>query len=254
MQGFEKRLEKLVEGTFGKAFRSGLEPVEVGRKVTRALDADRAIGVDGVPIAPNNIGVYLAHEDFERFSAFADALARELAETAREHARAEGYHFVGPVTVTLVGEERATMVDRQYKNYDFDMAMPADFLGMGPDPGNAISSHYKSSSIGAGPYNNGARYSNPTMDKLLTDVGQEADDAKRYAFFCRAVFEALREQFRALHVSADAMTTGAAVRTYNVLVAERRRVAYWRTITSPTSTLEETSRIWAFWLSAVAAR
>ncbi|MBM3673159.1 MAG: DUF2662 domain-containing protein [Actinobacteria bacterium] len=105
MQGFEKRLEKLVEGTFNKTFRSGLEPVEVGRKVTRALDADRAVGVDGVPIAPNNIGVYLSPDDFERFSAFADALARELAEVAREHARAEGYHFVGPVTVTLVSDD-----------------------------------------------------------------------------------------------------------------------------------------------------
>jgi hypothetical protein len=105
MQGFEKRLEKLVEGTFGKAFRSGLEPVEVGRKVTRALDAERTVGVDGVPIAPNNVGVYLSHDDFDRFSAFADALARELAEVAREHARAEGYHFVGPVTVTLVADD-----------------------------------------------------------------------------------------------------------------------------------------------------
>ena len=105
MQGFERRLEKLVEGTFGKAFRSGLQPVEVGRKVTRALDAERAVGVDGVPIAPNNIGVYLSSADFERFSAFADALARELAEAAREHARDEGYHFVGPVTVTLVSDD-----------------------------------------------------------------------------------------------------------------------------------------------------
>jgi hypothetical protein len=105
MQGFERRLEKLVEGTFSKAFRSGLQPVEVGRKVTRALDADRAVGVDGVPIAPNNIGVYLSTTDFDRFHAFADALARELAEVAREHARAEGYHFLGPVTVTLVADD-----------------------------------------------------------------------------------------------------------------------------------------------------
>jgi hypothetical protein len=105
MQGFERRLEKLVEGSFGKAFRSGLEPVEVGRKVTRALDSERTVGVDGVPIAPNNIGVYLSHDDFDRFTAFADALARELAEVAREHARAEGYHFVGPVTVTLVADD-----------------------------------------------------------------------------------------------------------------------------------------------------
>ena len=105
LQGFERRLEQLVEGTFGKAFPSGLQPVEVGRKVTRTLDGERTVGVDGVPIAPNNIGVYLSPSDFDRFHEFADALARELAEVAREHARAEGYHFVGPVTVTLVADD-----------------------------------------------------------------------------------------------------------------------------------------------------
>jgi uncharacterized protein len=37
--------------------------------------------------------------------------------------------------------------------------------------------------------------------------------------------DALRTWFRDLHLIADAMTTGAAVSTYNVVVAERRRVA-----------------------------
>jgi uncharacterized protein len=36
---------------------------------------------------------------------------------------------------------------------------------------------------------------------------------------------ALRARFRQTQLSFDAMTTGAAVRTYNILVAERRRVA-----------------------------
>jgi uncharacterized protein len=36
---------------------------------------------------------------------------------------------------------------------------------------------------------------------------------------------ALRDALRAAHLSVDAMTTGAAVRTYNILLAERRRVA-----------------------------
>jgi hypothetical protein len=34
-----------------------------------------------------------------------EALARELAEAARSHARDEGYQFVGPVTVTLVSDD-----------------------------------------------------------------------------------------------------------------------------------------------------
>jgi hypothetical protein len=105
LQRFEHRLERMVEGTFGKAFKSGLQPVEIGRKVTREVDAHRQMGVHGVPVAPNNIGVYLSHADFDRFESFAEPLARELAELVREHAREEGYQFVGSVTVHLVPDD-----------------------------------------------------------------------------------------------------------------------------------------------------
>ena len=37
--------------------------------------------------------------------------------------------------------------------------------------------------------------------------------------------EPLRARFRAAHISADAMATGPAVRTYNVMLMESRRVA-----------------------------
>ena len=47
LQGFERRLEQLVEGTFSKAFRSGLQPVEIARKLIRELDAGRSLGVRG---------------------------------------------------------------------------------------------------------------------------------------------------------------------------------------------------------------
>ena len=36
--------------------------------------------------------------------------------------------------------------------------------------------------------------------------------------------EPLRARFRAAHISVDTMTTGAAVRTYNVMLMENRRV------------------------------
>jgi uncharacterized protein len=35
----------------------------------------------------------------------------------------------------------------------------------------------------------------------------------------------LRQKFRALGIVVEAMTTGAAVRTYNILLGERRRIA-----------------------------
>src|SRR3954453_10215952 len=84
LQGFERRLERLVEGTFNKAFRSGLQPVEIGHRVTRVLNDGRAVGVNGRPVAPNNIGGCLSPSDFERSAPFADPLPRELAEPARQ--------------------------------------------------------------------------------------------------------------------------------------------------------------------------
>ncbi len=100
LQSFERRLERLVEGVFAKAFRSGLQPVELGRRLTREMDARRAVGVRGV-IAPNVFSFALAPADLERFAPFSEALVRELGDAAREHARSEGYLFVGPVEVEL---------------------------------------------------------------------------------------------------------------------------------------------------------
>jgi hypothetical protein len=100
LQQFERRLERLVEGVFAKAFRSGLEPVEVGRRMAREMDLRRQIGVRGV-IAPNHFVITLSPQDQERFQSFADAFVRDLRDAARAHAKDEGYTFVGPVEVEL---------------------------------------------------------------------------------------------------------------------------------------------------------
>lgn len=107
LQQFERRLERLVEGVFAKAFRSGLQPVELGRRLAREMDLHRTVGVRGV-IAPNHFTVRLAASDAERFSSFSDVLARDLADAAREHAKDEGYTFVGPVEVELETDESLT--------------------------------------------------------------------------------------------------------------------------------------------------
>jgi hypothetical protein len=101
LQQFEDRLERLVEGTLAKPFRSNLQPVEIGRRLTREMDLHRRVGVRGL-IAPNAFAVTLSKPDVERFSNFLDALVRELAEAAREHARSEQYSFVGPIDVQIL--------------------------------------------------------------------------------------------------------------------------------------------------------
>jgi hypothetical protein len=101
LQQFERRLERLVEGVFAKAFRSGLQPVELGRRLTREMDQGRTVGVRGT-VAPNHFTFALSAADLKQFDTFRDALVRELAEAAREHAKSEGYRFMGPVEIELV--------------------------------------------------------------------------------------------------------------------------------------------------------
>ena len=100
LQQFEQRLERIVEGTLAKPFRNNLQPIEIGRRLTREMDLHRRVGVHGL-IAPNSFSVTLSQDDVERFANFIDALSRELADAAREHARIEGYAFVGPVDVQV---------------------------------------------------------------------------------------------------------------------------------------------------------
>ena len=105
LQKFEGRLERMVDGTFSRAFKGELQPVEIGRRLTREMDLQRRLGVHGL-IAPNSFTVQLSGRDFDRFDTFVDALIRELEEAAREHARTEDYVFVGPVTVSVVEDAR----------------------------------------------------------------------------------------------------------------------------------------------------
>ena len=105
LQRFERRLERLVEGGFGKAFRSGLQPVEIGRRVVRELESGRSLGVRGT-VAPNHFVVRISDTDLARFEGFQDALVSELGETVRESARSSDYRFVGPIDVSLEVDPR----------------------------------------------------------------------------------------------------------------------------------------------------
>ena len=100
LRQFERRLEQLVEGAFSKAFRSGLQPVEVGRRLEREVDRSRTLGVRATIVA-NRYVIQLSPDDHERFAAFDDALVNDLAGLVRAHAREERYQFVGPVEVVL---------------------------------------------------------------------------------------------------------------------------------------------------------
>jgi hypothetical protein len=98
LQQFERRLERLVEGAFAKAFRSGLQPVELGRRMTREMDLHRTVAPRGT-LAPNHFTIALSPADRRRFEPIEAELITELVSVARDHARDENYVFLGAVKI-----------------------------------------------------------------------------------------------------------------------------------------------------------
>lgn len=104
LQHLERRLERMVEGVFSRAFRGTLQPVEIGRRLTREMDLRRTMAPKGT-LAPNEFHIDIASTDHDRFAAIEDELVEELVMLAKEHAQVERYSFLGPVTVTLESDE-----------------------------------------------------------------------------------------------------------------------------------------------------
>ncbi|MEO6629528.1 MAG: DUF3662 domain-containing protein, partial [Aquihabitans sp.] len=74
LKGFERRLERMVEGTFARIFRSGLRPVELGRRLVREMDDNRSVDVRGRTVVPNQFTVEVSEADDERFAEVAGSL------------------------------------------------------------------------------------------------------------------------------------------------------------------------------------
>ncbi len=100
LQSLERRLERMVEGVFRRS-RGSIRPIELGRRLVREMDDNRTVDVKGRRMVPNDFTVLLSPGDHAGFSDIETALTTELAEAAREYAREEAYHFIGPVHVGL---------------------------------------------------------------------------------------------------------------------------------------------------------
>lgn len=98
---FEQRLRRRVNGTFARAFKADVQPVEIASALQRECDDKAAIVSRGRTIVPNAFTVELGPSDYQRLVGYAEPLGSELADVVREHAAESRYSFVGPVTVVL---------------------------------------------------------------------------------------------------------------------------------------------------------
>lgn len=100
LRNIEHRIESLVTGVFGRAFRSHVQPVEIARKLVKEMDDHKTVSLSRIYV-PNEYLLYLSPRDREQFVGYEDGLLLELGGFLAEHARREGYSVASPPRVLL---------------------------------------------------------------------------------------------------------------------------------------------------------
>jgi hypothetical protein len=84
-----------VEGFFSRAFRSGIQPIELAKAVQRYAEDNQHVTADGV-VVPNVYRITVGPKDHERLEGFGASLPRELAEVVVRTAAERGGSCVVP--------------------------------------------------------------------------------------------------------------------------------------------------------------
>jgi hypothetical protein len=100
LKDFERRLEGVVEGFFARAFRSGVQPIELAKALQRYGEQNQHVTADGIVI-PNVYRLSVGPKDHDRLSGFGRSLPRELAEVVVRTAAERGWSLRGPVKVRI---------------------------------------------------------------------------------------------------------------------------------------------------------
>jgi hypothetical protein len=105
LRNLEAKLGGLVEGAFGRAFRTSVQPVELAHKLAKEMEDNQMASVSRVYV-PNHYRVFLSPQDREQFASYEPALRKELSDYLLEHARQEQFALSTRPQVEFHTDER----------------------------------------------------------------------------------------------------------------------------------------------------
>lgn len=108
LQSVETTIANLLEGAFGRMFRSEVRPMELARKLAREMDEHRTVSVSRV-YAPNEYSVWLSLEDRARYEGVEHEVLDELGAYLLEHARREDLILASHPLITFHTDERLAL-------------------------------------------------------------------------------------------------------------------------------------------------
>jgi hypothetical protein len=104
LERFEGFVERMMEGSFARLFRSPIQPAEIAKRLEREMEAHPTISV-GKTYVPNHYEVTLHKEDFAEFEPFRHSLEHNMAEFISDLAAERGYSLVARPRVLLQAGE-----------------------------------------------------------------------------------------------------------------------------------------------------
>ena len=97
----ERSIENIFDGVFSRAFKSGVKPLQIGRRLLQMVDSERDLDAQGRRVVPNSYVVQMSAADREGFADLEGSLLQELTAALREYIATEGYHVEGKARVAL---------------------------------------------------------------------------------------------------------------------------------------------------------
>ena len=150
LKSAERKLEGLVEGLFGRAFKASVQPVELAHKLAKEMGDHKTLGVSSVYV-PNEYEIYLGRDDHEKLAALGDALKTELANYLTAFARREGWTMVAAPRIELFEDDDLRLGEFGIATRTVTAPPGADGAAAGaPDP-NADAAAYAVPSAAAVP-------------------------------------------------------------------------------------------------------
>lgn len=110
LAAIERFFERLFERPTARLFHTRVQPVQIQRRIERAMEADRRPMANRT-LVPNRFVVHLHPDDLASLGQLADGLASGLADEALSFARAHRYSLQGRPQVDLVADPAVDPAD-----------------------------------------------------------------------------------------------------------------------------------------------
>ena len=123
----ERMFEEVVEGSSRRLFRARLQPIQLAKAASRAMQQQQLIGPDG-PEVPNEYRIILHPTDYDAFASYKQSLRTKIQRYLDGFAADRGLRPVADLSVELVSDESvragSIVVDARMADIDQEPGQP----------------------------------------------------------------------------------------------------------------------------------